>query len=170
VSQSLRKLALTAHVATSVGWLGAVAAVLALAIVGLAGTEAETVRSAYVAMELIGWTALLPLSLASLASGLLQALGTSWGLFRHYWVATKLVMNLLAIAVLVMYMQTLNSLADLARDTTNSLTELRSPSPVVHSVGALLLFVIATVLAIYKPPGRTRYGERKRREALPDRR
>src|SRR5215218_8939808 len=120
VSPRLRKLALTAHVATSVGWLGAVAAVLALAIVGLAGTEAETVRSAYVAMELIGWTALLPLSFASLASGLLQALGTSWGLFRHYWVVTKLVMNLLAIAVLVMYMQTLNSLADIARDTTNS--------------------------------------------------
>jgi hypothetical protein len=33
-------LALTAHVATSVGWLGAVAALLALAVAGLTDDEA----------------------------------------------------------------------------------------------------------------------------------
>ena len=40
----LRKFALTAHVTSSVGWLGAVAGFLALAIPGLASQDAETVR------------------------------------------------------------------------------------------------------------------------------
>ena len=41
-------------------------------------------RGAYLAMDLIGWFVIVPLSLASLLTGLVQALGTTWGLFRHY--------------------------------------------------------------------------------------
>jgi hypothetical protein len=164
MSPRTRKVVLTTHVVTSVGWLGAVAAVLALALAAVISDDEATVRGAYIAMQLVGWAALLPLSLASLLSGLVQAAGTSWGVLQHYWVVTKLLMNVLAIVVLVMYTQTLGSLADLARGG-GSLADLRDPSPVLHSVAALLLLVVATILAIYKPRGRTRYGERKQRSA-----
>ena len=167
----LRKFALTAHVTFSVGWLGAVVCTLALAIAGLTSRDAQTVRAAYLALELTGWFVLLPLSLASLVTGLVQGLGTKWGLFRHYWVLAKLLMNVLATTVLLLYTQTLGSLADVAAETTLSsddLDFLRTPSVVLHSGAALMLLIVATVLAVYKPRGMTPYGIRKQHEQRPD--
>ena len=43
----LRKFALTAHVTSSVAWLGAVAAFLALAVIGLRSVDDDMVRSLY---------------------------------------------------------------------------------------------------------------------------
>lgn len=76
----LRKLALTAHVTASVGWLGAVGAFLALAIAGLTSPDAHMVRAAYLGMDLTGWFVIVPLSFASLLTGLVQALVTPMGL------------------------------------------------------------------------------------------
>jgi uncharacterized membrane protein len=160
----LRKLALTAHVTASVGWLGAVLAFLALSIAGLTSQDPQTVRGAYLVMELTGWAVLVPLSLASLLTGLVSSLGSSWGLFRHYWILFKLAINVVATIVLLLYMQTLASLADAAAATTLSSNELRrlnNPSPTLHAAAALLLLLVATALAIYKPRGMTRYGQRK---------
>jgi hypothetical protein len=81
----VRKFALTAHVVSSVGWLGSIAGVLALAITGSSSDDVETVQAAYLAMEVTAWVVLVPLALASLLTGLVQSLGTKWGLFRHYW-------------------------------------------------------------------------------------
>jgi hypothetical protein len=159
----LRKLALTAHVTSSVGWLGAVVAFLALSIAGLTSRDPQTVQGAYLVMELTGWVVLVPLSLASLATGLICSLGSAWGLFRHYWVLFKLVINLVATIVLLLYMQTLAYLGDIAAATALSgtgLRGLRDPSPVLHAAAALLLLLAATTLAIYKPRGMTRYGQR----------
>jgi hypothetical protein len=163
----LRKFALTAHVTTSVGWLGAVAGVLALAVTGLTSQDARLVRGVYLAMEATGWFVLVPLSVASLLTGLVQSLGTTWGLFRHYWVVFKLVINVFATIVLLLYMQTLDHFAGVAAATTFSndhLRALRSPSPVLHAGAALLLLLVATTLAVYKPRGMTPYGQRKERE------
>jgi hypothetical protein len=163
----LRKLALTAHVASSVGWLGAVAGFLALAVAGLTSQDAQTVRAAYLTMELTGWFVLVPLALASLLTGLVQSLGTTWGLFRHYWVLAKLLINVFATIVLLLYTQTLSSLADVAAETPlprDDLGVLRSPSPVLHAGAALLLLLVATTLAVYKPRGMTPYGQRKQQE------
>jgi len=162
----VRKLALTAHVTSSVGWLGAVAGFLALAVAGLTSEDAQLVRGVYLIMELTGWFVLVPLAIASLLTGLVQALGTTWGLFRHYWVLAKLLINLFATIVLLLYMQTLGALADEAAETTLSsdLDVLRSPSPVLHAGAALLLLLTATTLAVYKPRGMTPYGQRKQQE------
>src|SRR4051812_11429048 len=81
----IRKLALTAHVTSSVGWLGAVAAYLALAVAALTAHDDQLARAAYRSLEIIGWFVLVPSSAAALLTGLVQSLGTEWGLFRHYW-------------------------------------------------------------------------------------
>ena len=164
MTPGLRKFALTAHVASSVGWLGAVVSFLALAVAGLASQDAQTVRAAYLAMEVTGRFVLVPLSLASLVTGLLQALGTPWGLVQHYWVLFKLLINVFATIVLLMYMQTLSHLAGVAAETgsTSDLSGLRSPSPVLHAGAALLLLLVATTLSVYKPRGMTRYGRKQR--------
>lgn len=103
MSPRFRKLLLTTHVVCSVGWIGAVVAFLVLSIAGLASRDADTVRGAYLAMDLIGGYVIVPMSLASLATGLLQALGTRWGLLRHYWVLTKFLLAVLATTALMVH-------------------------------------------------------------------
>jgi hypothetical protein len=83
MTPAVRKLNLTAHLITSIGWLGAVASFLALSIVGLTSRDAESVGGAYVAMNVIGAFVIVPLSVAAMFTGLLQSLGTEWGLFRR---------------------------------------------------------------------------------------
>jgi hypothetical protein len=157
----LRKLALTAHVTSSVGWLGAVAGFLALAVVGVASEDAQEVRAAYLVMEPIGWFVLVPLAFASLLTGLVQSLGTTWGLFRHYWVLFKLLINVFPTLVLLIYMQALSSVGDVAADPSADLGAVRNASPLLHASFALLLLIVAATLAVYKPRGMTRYGRRK---------
>ncbi len=163
----LRRFALTAHVTSSVGWLGAVAGSMAIAVAAVTSRDPQVVRSAYLILELTGWYVLVPLALASLLTGVIQSLGTTWGLFRHYWVLFKLVMNLFATVVLLLYMQTLSYLAGLAAETTSSGVELgvlKSPTAVIHAGGAMLLLLVAVTLSVYKPRGMTGYGQRKQRE------
>ena len=164
IAPGVRKLALMAHVVCSVGWLGAVAGFLGVSVVGLTSQEAETVRGAYLVMEPAAWFILVPLAFASLLTGLIQALGTTWGLFRHYWVLFKLLINVFATAVLLIYMETFDSMADVAADPRSDLNAVRSVSPLLHAALALLLLVVATTLAVYKPRGMTPYGRRRQRE------
>jgi uncharacterized membrane protein len=161
MSPRQRRLVLTAHVVCSVGWLGAVTAFLAVALVGVMSQDDETVRGAYLVMEPVAWFVLVPLAFASLLTGLVQALGTTWGLFRHYWVLFKLLINAVATIVLLTYMETFRVMADVAADTSAELEMVRNASPVLHAGAALLLLLAATALAVYKPRGMTRYGRRR---------
>jgi hypothetical protein len=164
LTPGVRKLALTAHVVSSVGWLGAVAGFLGVSIVGLTSQEAATVRGAYLVMQPAAWLVLVPLAFASLLTGLVQGLGTTWGLFRHYWVLFKLLINVVATAVLLLYVQTFDSMADVAADPRADLSAVRNASPLLHAALALLLLLVATTLAVYKPRGLTPYGQRRQRE------
>ena len=160
----LRKFALTAHVTSSVGWLGAVVAFLALAVVGLISQDAQTVRGAYLVMEPAAWFVLVPLAFASLLTGIVQSLGTMWGVFRHYWVLFKLLITVFATIVLLIYMQTFRFMAGMAADPSADLGVVRNASPALHAALGLLVLLVATVLAVYKPRGRTRFGRRKLQE------
>ena len=164
MTPAARKFTLTVHVTSSVGWLGAVFVFLGLAVLGLTSENAETVRGAYLLMEPAAWFVLVPLAFASLLTGLVQSLGTTWGLFRHYWVIAKLVINVFATTVLLIYMRTFDALADVAADPRADLAAVRSVSPALHGALALALLLTATTLAVYKPRGMTPYGWRKQRE------
>lgn len=159
----LRKFILTIHIASSVGWLGAVACFLALALMGLTSRDALMVRSAYLAMNLITWFIIVPLSFASPLTGLVLALGTRWGLFRHYWVLIKLLLTVFSTIVLLIHIQPINLLASVAAQTTVSAVGVGKAQEqlVIAPIAALLVFLVTTTLAVYKPKGRTGYGERK---------
>lgn len=157
----LRKIALTAHVTTSVGWLGAVVAFLALDITARVSEDVETVRAAYLAMGTIIWFVIIPFAIAALLTGLVQSLGTVWGFFRHYWVVFKLVLTVVATILLVQYSPTVGDTADVAA----SIADPRGlPNFFMHSVGALVVLLVVTILAVFKPRGTTRYGWRKQRQ------
>ena len=165
MSRRLRKLTLTAHLTSSVGWLGAVAAFLALAVAGVTSQDAQLVRAAYLAMALLVSHVIVPLAFASLLTGLVLSLGTKWGLFRHYWVLLKLVLTALAVIVLLAQLSPIRHLAELAADPTSFTAVPREAMrPLIHAAGGLVVLLVVQVLGVYKPLGMTRYGRRRQYE------
>lgn len=161
MTPGLRKVVLTGHVVSSIGWLGAVLAYIALDLTAATSQDVQLVRAAYLSMELIVVYAIVPLALASVLTGLINAVGTSWGLFRHYWVLVKFLLTIFASAVLLLETQTIRYLAGVAASGTDP-REL--PATLPHSIGGLVVLLIATILSVYKPRGITRYGWRKQKE------
>jgi hypothetical protein len=159
----MRKLTLTVHVTLAVGWLGAVATFVALAIAGLTSKDVELVRAFYIAMEPIARFVIVPLSFAPLLTGPILSLGTPWGLFRHYWILAKLLITILCTIIMQAHMQPIDHLASAVYGTkllSPDLYQMRVQM-VVASGAALIALLVSTALAVYKPQGMTSYGWRK---------
>ena len=118
------------------------------------------VRGAYLVMVPAAWFVLVPLAHTSVLTGVALSLGTAWSLFRHYWVALKLLITVFATVILMIYMRTFSQMSNTAGDSEAALSLVRSPSPAVHSVLALVVLSAATWLGVYKPFGLTPYGVR----------
>jgi hypothetical protein len=164
----LRKLTLTAHIILSVGWLGSVAAYLALAIAGLNTNDPQLAQGIYPSMDLIARYVIVPFSIATVGIGLLESLGTPWGLFRHWWVLAKFALATLGTAVLLKHVQVISEMASSARSallTSGDFRDVRIQL-VVHAVGGLLVLLTATALSVYKPWGLTPYGKRVQQERV----
>jgi hypothetical protein len=162
MSPGLRKFALTTHVTSSAGWLGSVAAFLALAIAGISSEDSQVVRAAYLAMHLTTWFVIVPFSFASFLTGLVESLGTPWGLFRHYWVVTKLVLTVLATSILLLHTQPIDRIAEVAAQSILSSVDLRQLrlQLIGDASAALFVLMLTTTLSVYKPWGMTPYGIR----------
>ena len=166
----LRKLVLVLHITTSAGWLGAVTGFFALALVSLMGPDPERARAAARGMDVLATTVIVPASLASVVIGVVQSLGTKWGLFRHYWVVVKLLITLVATLVLFVHLQPIRVLASAA---TLPVWEAEALRPVqlqlvVDSGAALVALLFTTVLSVYKPRGLTPYGWRQLQGERPE--
>ena len=155
-----RKMVLVLHVTSSVGFLGAVAGFLSLAVAGLAVAGEMVAASVYPAMQVMTWYVIVPLAAASLIIGLIQSLGTPWGLIRYYWVIVKVVLTLVALGVLMMQTGTVDMLARAALEGTLDQHAGQRFSMVLHGTGGVLVLLVATVLSVYKPRGVTAYGAR----------
>jgi hypothetical protein len=165
----LRKLSFTAHVAVSVGWLGAVAGFLALSIAGMTSHDPETIRGSYLSMNLLGEFVIVPLSLLALATGLIESFASQWGVFRHYWVVAKLVLTVLATGLLMLHQ--FSAVANAAR----RVGDLTAAMPTVGAIGtqllvdaslAILVLLAITALSVFKPIGLTSYGRRSLLERI----
>lgn len=162
---ALRKLLLTSHIVSSLGWFGAAVSVFALAIAGLAVTAGGPL---YAATEVIWRAVIIPFSLAALVTGIVQALGTRWGLLRHYWVLIKFLITIAAVLLLLLHThELLPALARASIDGSPIVIDGQAHGhggipPRVHLViaagGTLLLLLVATFLSVYKPWGRTPFG------------
>lgn len=163
MTPALRKFMLTMHLTVSVGWIGAVAAYLALAVFAVTSRDPQTVRATWIARELTGWFVIVPFALAALLSGFVMALGTPWGLFRHYWVVFSLVLTVFSTIVLLLRMPTVSILADRAREATAA--DLgRLERDLLHPGAGLIVLLVISMLNVYKPRGMTPYGWRKQHE------
>lgn len=156
----MRKTILLVHIVSSVALLGAVAAYLLLAVVGLLSQTSFPARASYWAGNMMTWFLILPLAVGALLSGLLVSISTPWGLLRHYWVVVKLGLTLAVLAVLVIHTQPIQVMAMVALDQ-ELLAQDHVPQRiqlVVASGAGLLVILIISVLSVFKPSGLTRYG------------
>ena len=173
MSPALRKLSLTVHISCSVGWIGSVGAFLVLSIAGLWSHDPEIVRSAYLSMNVIGQFLIVPLGVLALLTGLIQALGTPWGLFRYYWVLVKFALTIGATSLLLLHQFT--AVVDAAKRVSETATGVMpnvgrlGPQLVGDAAFAVVILLGITAISIYKPWGRTIYGERILRPSQPTR-
>jgi hypothetical protein len=147
----------------SIGWFGAVAAFLAISVTGLTSADREVVRAGYLVADLITWRVIVPFALAALLTGLIQSLGTTWGLFRHYWIVAKLLLTVIATLLLLLHTGPIDRVAAAASQGPLAASELRPVRVqlLADAIGASIALLVATTLSVYRPRGLTPYGLRR---------
>jgi hypothetical protein len=130
----------------AVGALSTDTILLTLGATGLASSDPDLVRAAYLAVDLLVTAVLVPLALAALAIGVLLGLGTRWGLARHWWVLAKLALTIVgASAAAVLLRPSLDQAATtalalpLAQLPTAGIGQLAVRVMLAPTVGVLLL-------------------------------
>lgn len=152
--RNARRLLLTLHIVTSVGWLGVAYTLLVMALSAQSAGEAGARAATYSLMLSLDDAAMLPLGLAALVTGVTLGLGTHWGVLRHWWVATKLALN---VAVLVVPMLTRHpALVDAVDAARAGLLTAPDGRVLDGSIASVVVLTTATVLSVYKPWGKTR--------------
>lgn len=119
-------------------------------------------HNAYAIMHIFDLALVIPLVLLSILTGLVVSLGTHWGLIKNWWVLTKFI---LALGIVTMASVKENF-------WVRGLAEKTATSPAADLGGVDLKLAVcmvafcaalwsATALSIYKPWGRTPWGERQ---------
>lgn len=166
VKPRLLTLLLLSHVVVSIGWFGAAASILAMGVAGL--IDPTGAASLAPAIEVVWRSVLVPLSVAALVTGVAQGLATPWGLLRHTWVLTKLILTVAAVLLLLLHTQSLLP-ALMNAASAGAAVSVEVPAhghgglpPRVHLVvaagGTLLLLLVLASLSFFKPWGRTPFG------------
>ncbi|MFC9035310.1 hypothetical protein [Streptomyces arboris] len=162
ISQRLRKLVLTCHVAISVGWLGLVTGMFAMSVAGATTSDAGQQAAMYRTMSMLDEIFLGMTSMFALITGIVVGAGTKWGLLRRRWVAVKFwwTMSVMVLGFAVIHQLILEA---------NELVEAGEPprGGALDSVGwamsasafvALASLVAMTAISTYKPWGLTKRG------------
>ncbi|MEU6555190.1 DUF2269 domain-containing protein [Streptomyces sp. NPDC046915] len=160
LSQRARKSMVVVHVVVSVSWLALMLCLLTLGTTALATNNADTLRTAYRAMGMLGDVLIIPLSLLTLVSGVVLALGTPWGLFRYYWVSAKFWSTLAATvaSVFALPARLHDAVGAVTRHPVGPISAMdlgfiRYNMVIVPAV-ALLLYLANVILSVFKPWGR----------------
>jgi hypothetical protein len=116
-------------------------------------------------MGITAWFVILPLCLTSLTTGLVQALGTAWGLLRHYWIMFKLLLTVVATVIFLMKLGPISSFDQAGQENFSAADHTGlQVSLLIHAIGGLTILLAIIVLAVYKPRGMTPYGIRKQQQ------
>lgn len=153
--QVWRKLVVLVHVVGSVGWLGVSAGFLVLTLALHGEPDPAVLRSGYALHELtVTWLA-RPAALLTLFTGLVLALGTRWGLTRHWWVPAKLALLVATVVGTISVSPELLRYAVEHAESAGTPEYLRAQKILVlmalYHVG---MIGAAATLSVFKPGGR----------------
>jgi hypothetical protein len=148
-----RKLLLAIHIAFVGSWLGATVAMTFLSALGLLTSSAELRAAAYLIMSRMDTGLIVPLVIASIASGALLAVRTPWGLFQYRWIMAKigiaLAMVAFAVSTVMQWVQSLAAATAVAHNPANL-----APTS-AYLMASAILFVTGlwaiVFIAVYKP-------------------
>jgi len=161
-----RKATLVVHIVSAGAWFGLDVAMGVVVFTALL-TDSEAKKAlCYRALDIFVVWPLFTTGLICLGTGILLGLGTTYGLFRYWWVVAKLGLNLVLTALVPIALRPqVVTLADQGRRFAGGeivdFAEKNIIFPPLVSPAALL---IAFVLAVYKPWGRIRRNEPRRSE------
>lgn len=160
LSRFARLLILVIHDILAVGWIGIWACLIALGLTGLYTRDPALLKAAYLAAGLFGSLFITPVSLGTLVTGLLLSFGTKWGLVRYYWVLVKFVLTLiLTVGSNFILKSRLHHAVVQSLQISPQQTSVGEGREIVHAtLISISLLLAATVLSIYKPWGKTRFG------------
>ena len=153
-----RKSVLLVHIASAGAWLG-IDVVMAVLVFTALGTDDDRTKAlAFRALELVAVWPLLTMGMLSLLTGILLGLGSRYGLFRYWWVAVKLALNLVLSGLVLV------ALAPEVADAAERARQFDAGLPAPLGVGDLIFppivsptaLLVAMVLAVFKPWGRIR--------------
>jgi multisubunit Na+/H+ antiporter MnhG subunit len=150
---------LIVHIVSSVGWLGVSLTMLTLGLAGEFGDSDRTVEGAYWAAHLFVNVLVIPLSLISLASGVLVGLVTHWGLVRHKWVLTKLVLTTVTTCLGIFLLRP--GVAEAYHYSSHGdSVALRDAGRGLIGAGTVstTTYLVITVISVIKPWGATRWA------------
>ena len=148
-----RRTLLTLHIIAGVGLLGDVGAVLAVNVRAATTGDPALAAASYDLLAMFTVLFGIPLSFIALGTGILLGLASPWGVVRHAWVATKLV---LLVGVILVGALVLGPGTEAMRSGEGG-AQARLIAASAYDVVALTL---ATGLSVFKP----------RRRAAPTRR
>jgi uncharacterized membrane protein len=153
-----RKGFLVMHIVSAGAWIGIDVVMAVFVFTALLADDESTKALCYRALELFAVWPLLTTGLVCLASGVVLGFGTKYGLVRYWWVAIKLVLNIvLTVLVLIALRPAVTEAAEQGR-------QFAAGAPASLAVGDLIFppivsptaLLIAVVLAVFKPWGRIR--------------
>lgn len=150
------------HAGTSVGWIGAVIGFVAIAAAGATlSVPSADVSGLYWALSTLLTVVIVPLAGLSLASGVIVALATPWGLFRHWWVVIKLAFTAGATAVLLLHQGVAQQAAEYASSASPELAPLQRQL-LADALAGLAVLLLVALLGWIKPKGRLAVASRRR--------
>ena len=161
----IRKSVLSAHILASVGWMGAVIVYLVCVAVAWNTSDLQVLQAMWIAIGIIGWYVIVPLSIIAFVSGIVQSLGTKWGLFRHYWVLISLILTFLAMLILLLHMPEVSQTQALVLASDN-VTRIGLASETLHAGIGFLVLLLVHSLNVFKPSGLTPYGWQVRQKTM----
>jgi uncharacterized membrane protein len=158
LGRRMRRGVLTAHIVSAGAWIGIDVVLGVLVFTATFTSSTSTEALCYQALELFAVWPLLTASILTLITGVVLGLGTNYGLIKYWWVTVKLALNLILVTLVAFALRP--GVAEAARygealaagtPTDASVGNLVMP-PIVSSIALL----VATILSVYKPWGRTR--------------
>jgi hypothetical protein len=156
---------LLTHIVAAGAWLGLDVAMAVLIFTAVGTDDLGTRGFALQALQLVTVWPMLAAGLLSLATGIVLGWGSKYGLLRYWWVVVKLVLNVI-LCVLVFF-----ALRGGVAEAARAGEAMAGGLSVVWNAGDMVFppivsptaLLIAFVLSVFKPWGRTRRESRPRK-------
>lgn len=161
-----RKFLLAVHVIFSIAWIGVSSCMVVLSLMGLSFDDPRMVEAIYQALKIFDLTVITITSFTSVASGILLACYTPWGLFKHWWVIIKLVLSLIVFvfAFTLTHPAVLSALETAHAHTVSGPLDVSEDGVPLAILSPVLcsMLLIAAILSFAKPWGTVRHNPVKK--------